>query len=131
MHCVILVRQFSAFLNIKNTQKLSYNQTTPPCHARSVVWVCNTHHSVLGVIVHDIKFGTLGLKCSFYINGELHHSVILGHDFIETHNVTLDTRGKKCTYRPILKCVTYKYMLRKNRKEGNVTSKCRRGEGYR
>ena len=50
---------------------------------------------MLGGIEHDIKFGTLGLKYSFYIIGELHHSVILGHDFMETHNVTLDTRGKK------------------------------------
>ena len=66
-----------------------------PCHIQSIVGVGGTHHSVLGAIEIDIKFGTLGLKYPFYIIEDLHHSVILGHDFMETHNVTLDIRGKK------------------------------------
>ena len=60
----------------------------------SIVGVGGTHHPVLGVIEIDIKFGTLGLTYAFYVIEDLHHSIILGHDFMEAHNVTLDIRGK-------------------------------------
>ena len=66
-----------------------------PCHIKSIVGVGGTHHTVLGVIPIDVKFGTLGLTYPFYVIEDLHHSIILGHDFMETHSVTLDIRGKK------------------------------------
>ena len=66
-----------------------------PCHIKSIVGVGGTHHTVLGVIQIDVKFGTLGLTYSFYVTEDLHHSIILGHDLMETHSVTLGIRGKK------------------------------------
>ena len=66
-----------------------------PCHIKSIVGVGGTHHPVLGVIEIVIKFGTLGLTYPFYVIEDLHNSIILGHDFMEAHNVTLDIRGKK------------------------------------
>ena len=66
-----------------------------PCHIKSIVGVGGTHHPVLGVVLIDVKFGTLGLSYPFYVVEDLHHSLILGHDFMETHSVTLDIKGKK------------------------------------
>ena len=48
-----------------------------------------------GVIKIEVKFETLGLVYPFYIIKDLHHSLILGHEFAESHNVTLDIRDKK------------------------------------
>ena len=61
-----------------------------PCHLRSIVGVCGTHHAVIGVVNIEVKFGTLGLFYPFYVIEDLHHTLILGHDFMESHNVTLD-----------------------------------------
>ena len=66
-----------------------------PCQIKSIVGVGGTHHPVLGVIQVDVKFGTLGLTYPFYVIEDLHHSIILGHDFMEAHHVTLDIKGKK------------------------------------
>ena len=66
-----------------------------PCHIRSIVGVGGTHHAVIGVVNIEVKFGTLGLCYPFYIIEDLHHTLILGHDFMEAHNVTLDFKGKK------------------------------------
>ena len=60
MHCVILGRQYYAFLNCFI---LSFSYINP-CRVQSVVEVGGTHHSVLGAIGIDIKFGTLRLKYS-------------------------------------------------------------------
>ena len=65
-----------------------------PCHIKSIVGVGGTHHPVLGDIQIDVKFDTLGLTYPFYVIENLHHSIILGHVFMEAHNVTLDIRGK-------------------------------------
>ena len=66
-----------------------------PCQINSIVGVGGTHHKVQGVINIEVKFGSLGLVYPFYVIEDLHHSLILGHDFMESHNVTLDIRGKK------------------------------------
>lgn len=66
-----------------------------PCNIKSIVGVGGTHHPVLGVVIVNVKFGTLGLSYPFYVVEDLHHSLILGHDFMEAHNVTLDIKGKK------------------------------------
>ena len=66
-----------------------------PCHIKSILGVGGTHHLVLGVIEIDIKFGTLGLTYALYVIEDLQDSIILGHDFMEAHNVTLGIRGKK------------------------------------
>ena len=96
MHCVILVRQSHAFLNCFLKKAFPINEPSIyPCHIQSIVGVGGTYRSVLGAIEIDIKFGTLGLKNHFYIIEDLHHSEILGHDFMATNNVTLDIRGKK------------------------------------
>ena len=68
-----------------------------------MVGVGGTHHSMLGVVNIEVAFGTLGLKYQFYIVEDLHHSLILGHDIMETHNVTLDLRGKTMTIQDSLK----------------------------
>ena len=60
----------------------------------SIVGVGGNHHPVLGVIEFEINYGTLCLTYAFYVIENLHHSIILGHDFMEAHNVTLDIRGK-------------------------------------
>ena len=66
-----------------------------PCHIKSILGVGGTHHLVLGVIEIDIKFGTLGLTYALYVIEDLQDSIILGHDFMEAHNVTLGIRGKQ------------------------------------
>ena len=66
-----------------------------PCHIRSIVEVGGTHHAVIGVVNIEVKFGTSGLCYPFYIIEDLHHTLILGYDFMEAHNVTLDFKGKK------------------------------------
>ena len=48
-----------------------------------------------GVIKIEVKFGTLRLVYPFYVIEDLHHSLILGHEFTESHNVTLDIWDKK------------------------------------
>ena len=42
-----------------------------------------------------VNLGTLGLCDPFYIIEDLHHILILGHDFMVVPNVTLDFKGKK------------------------------------
>ena len=64
-----------------------------PCHIRSIVEVGGTHHAVIGVVNIEVKFGTSGLCYPFYIIEDLHHTLILGYDFMEAHNVTF--KGKK------------------------------------
>ena len=66
-----------------------------PCHMKYIFGVGGTNHQVLGVVEINVNFGTLGLTYPFYVVEELHHSIILGHDFLEAHSVTLDIRGKK------------------------------------
>ena len=66
-----------------------------PCHVKYIIGVRGTNHQVLGVVEINVNFGTLGLTYPFYVVEELHHSIILGHDFLEAHSVTLDIRGKK------------------------------------
>ena len=77
-----------------------------PCQIKSIVGVGGTHHPVLGVIQIEVKFGTLGLVYPFYIIEDLHHSIIIGHDFMETHNVTLDIKGKKMIIQDHIKVCT-------------------------
>ena len=66
-----------------------------PCHVKYIVGVGGTNHQVLGVVEINVNFGTLGLTYPFYVVEELHYSIILGHDFLKAHSVTLDIRGKK------------------------------------
>lgn len=80
-------------------QKPSMN----PCRIQSIVGVGGTHHAVCGVVNIDICFGTLSVTYPFYVIEDLHHSLILGHDFMETHNVTLDIRGKQMIIQDNLK----------------------------
>ena len=61
---------------------------------------------MLGVKQTDIKFGTLALTYPFHVIEDVHHSIILGHDFIEAHNVTLDVRGKKMIIQDYVKVCT-------------------------
>ena len=74
-----------------------------PCQIKSIIGVGGTHHPVLGAVQVDVKFGTLALAYSFYVIEDLHHSVILGHDFMEAHHVKLDIRGKKMTIQDNIK----------------------------
>ena len=102
MHCVKLVRQSHAFLNFFFEKAFPKQAKHLPLSYPINCWVGGTHHLVLGAIEIDIKFGTLELKYPFYIIEDLHHSVILGHDFMETHNITFNIKGKRCTYWTIL-----------------------------
>ena len=77
-----------------------------PCQIKSLVGVGGTHHPVLGVIQIEVKFGTLGLVYPFYIIKDLHHSIIIGHDFMETHNVTLDIKDRKMIIQDHIKVCT-------------------------
>ena len=43
----------------------------------------------------DIFIGKAGLKFDFYVIEDLHHSIIIGLDLMETHNIILDIRAKQ------------------------------------
>ena len=87
------------FPNQKPTIKL--------CQIKSIVDVGDKHHPVLRVVNIEVAFGILGLKYPFYVVKDLHHSLILGHDFMEAHNVTLDIRRTKMTIQDSLKVCSW------------------------
>ncbi|WAR08352.1 hypothetical protein MAR_018310, partial [Mya arenaria] len=61
---------------------------------QSIVGVGGTRHSVTGKVKLDVCFGSLTVSYQFLIVEDLHHSLIIGHDFMDAHNVKLDIRAK-------------------------------------
>lgn len=70
---------------------------------KTIVGVGGTHHAVSGEVNLDISFGTVTLASKFYVIKDLHHSVILGIDFMEKHKVSLDIASKKFIIHDFLK----------------------------
>ena len=61
----------------------------------TIVGVGGTQHAVQSETNVDICFGSLTLNAKFYVIEDLHHSIILGIDFMEKHRVTLDISANK------------------------------------
>ena len=81
-----------AFLNTAFANK---SISLTDCNIKSIVGVGGTHHAVTGKVSLDIFVGKVGLKFHFYVIKDLHHSIILGLDFMETHNIVLDIKSKQ------------------------------------
>ena len=76
----------------------AFNDENAKCtksNISTIVGVGGTHHAVQGETNVDICFGSLTLNAKFYVIEDLHHSIILGIDFMEEHRVTLDIAAKK------------------------------------
>ena len=70
----------------------------------SITGVGGTTHPVTGKILLDISFGSLIISHGFLVVEDLHHSLILGHDFLETNKVTIDVASKQMTIQDIKVC---------------------------
>lgn len=79
--------------------------TTKPdiknCSLKTITGVGGTHHSVQGFVNLDVNFGGLTIGYPFYIVKDLHHSLILGHDFMERHNVNIDYKQNSFTFKTV------------------------------
>ena len=59
-----------------------------------ITGVCNETHTVLGSIQLPISFPGLTVTHEFHVFKTLHTPMILGFDFLERHNATIDTGSK-------------------------------------
>jgi transposase InsO family protein len=73
------------------------NQTLDPSNVAKVVGVCGETHKVLGTIQLPINFGNQIIWQNFHVFQKLHHSMILGLDFMEKHKANIDM-GNKVLY---------------------------------
>ena len=61
---------------------------------KTITGVGGTQHAVDGVLDLDVNFGGLIVGHPFYVISDLHHSLILGHDFMESNNVEINYKTK-------------------------------------
>ena len=65
-----------------------------PSNYRTVVGVGGEHHDVAGTVTLTLNFGGLNVDHIFHVIDDLHHSIILGLDFMEKYRVNIDI-GRK------------------------------------
>lgn len=65
-----------------------------PSPIKSIVGVGGEQHSVAGMFDLKINFDGLSVDFSFHVVESLHHTLILGIDFMEFHKVKLDIANK-------------------------------------
>ena len=65
-----------------------------PSNYRNVVVVGGEHHDVVGTVSLTLNFGGLKVDHTFHVIDSLHHSVILGLDFMEKYRVNIDLGQK-------------------------------------
>ncbi|MEW8547939.1 MAG: reverse transcriptase domain-containing protein [Candidatus Thiodiazotropha sp.] len=71
--------------------KTSYhNSELNPCELKEIVGVGGEKHSILGQKEIDILVSGVKISFPFYVLNSLHHSMILGMDFLEHHKVKID-----------------------------------------
>ena len=66
-----------------------------PSHITSIVGVGGEHHPVAGVCTVTLNFSGLNIDVTFHVISNLHHSIILGIDFMERNKVKIDMEHKK------------------------------------
>lgn len=60
----------------------------------SIKGVGGTIHNVSGAVKLDIAFGTLVVSHTLLVVEDLHHSLIIGHDFLDSHHCIVDIPAK-------------------------------------
>ena len=76
------------------TKVLQTEANISPSHIKTVVGVGGEQHSVSGKIDLDICFSGVTVSYSFHVIENLHHSLILGLDFMEAFKVKIDVGNK-------------------------------------
>lgn len=65
-----------------------------PSNYKTVIGVGGEHHEVAGTVNLKLNFGGLNTEYTFHVTENLHHSVILGIDFMERFRVNIDIGNK-------------------------------------
>jgi len=69
--------------------------TLKPADIAEIVGVGGETHPVLGSITLDINIGNVILSQSFHVFSHIHHPMILGMDFLDQNNATIDLLNKR------------------------------------
>ena len=70
----------------------------------SIKGVGGTIHPVSGSVSLEVKFKTVSLVHDFLVVEDLHHSLILGHDFLDKYMCIVDIPAKKLRIADIVVC---------------------------
>ena len=73
-------------------------------HIRSIVGVGGEQHCVDGMVNLTLSFSGLRVSFPFHVVNNLHHTIILGVDFMERHNVKLDIANKTMSLHDTMIC---------------------------
>ena len=65
------------------------------CNLKEIIGVGGEKHKILGKVEVPILVSGIKITSSFYVLNVLHHSVILGVDFLEHHKVNIDFNNGK------------------------------------
>lgn len=81
----------TAFLNKTNFKSSKFQN----CSLKEIVGVGGERHQILGKIKIPLLISGIQICSEFFVLNELHHSVILGMDFLTTHKVSIDLDAGK------------------------------------